>query len=67
MAQDDTTSSWEKRAAAMRGRDLTADEKAAVGEAILQGSVHPGVDARAKKRIIRKAIDSVRPRIGARS
>ena len=48
-------------AAQMRRRDLTKEEKAAIGEEILKGHLQPTLDRRAQKNAIRRAIDSVRP------
>lgn len=61
MTSDDTTRAWERKAAGMKGRALTEDEKAAVGEEILKGKFQPGTDSRAKKRAIRRAVENVKP------
>jgi hypothetical protein len=52
---------WEAQATQMRGRDLTEEEKAAIGEAILQGHLQPALPKRPLKNVLRNAIDSVRP------
>ena len=52
---------WEAEATQMRGRTLTKDEKAAIGEEVLRGHLRPEIAKRARKHAIRRAIDSVRP------
>lgn len=52
---------WEAEAVEMRGRELTKDEKAAIGEEILKGHLQPSLAKRPRKNAIRRAIDSVRP------
>ncbi|BDA83327.1 hypothetical protein Sa4125_08690 [Aureimonas sp. SA4125] len=52
---------WEAEAMQMRGRDLTGEEKAAIGEEILKGNLQPALGKRPRKNAIRRAIDSVRP------
>jgi hypothetical protein len=52
---------WEAEATHMRGRDLTKEEKAAIGEEILKGHLQPTLAKRPRKNAIRRAIDSVRP------
>jgi ribosome maturation protein Sdo1 len=58
---DQMMKQWEDAAAQMRRRDLTKEEKAAIGEEILKGTLQPATDRRAQKNAIRRAIDSVRP------
>ncbi|WP_102959083.1 hypothetical protein [Mangrovicella endophytica] len=52
---------WEREATAMRRRDLTSDEKNALSEEMLKGTLSPETAKRARKNIIRSAIDKVRP------
>lgn len=58
---------FEAEAVSMRGRQLTAEEKAAISEELLRGQLHPGMDKRPRKNAIRRAIDSARPGKSRRS
>ena len=53
---------WETEAATMRRRELTADEKKALSEEMLKGTLKLQMDKRARKNAIRSAIDRVRPK-----
>lgn len=58
---DQMLKDWEREATKMRRRDLTAEEKTAISEEMLKGSLKPDLDKRARKNVIRTAIDNVRP------
>ena len=64
---DETVKQWEAEATQMRGRDLTSEEKAAIGEEVLRGHLKPALAKRPLKNAIRRAIDSVRPGTKARA
>ncbi len=49
----------EAEAAVMKRRDLSQDEKRAIGEEMLKGTLRPDMDRRKRKNIIRTAIGSV--------
>ncbi|WAJ27392.1 hypothetical protein [Antarcticirhabdus aurantiaca] len=51
----------EAEATSMRGRQLTAEEKAAISEELLGGRLRPDMGKRPLKNVLRRAIDSVRP------
>ncbi|WP_062202895.1 hypothetical protein [Aureimonas sp. AU12] len=64
---DGLMNTWEVEASQMRGRPLTKEEKAAIGEEMLKGSLRPDMDKRKRKNAVRNAIDAVRPGKSARA
>ena len=58
---------FQAEAASMRGRQLTAEEKAAISEELLGGRLRPDMGKRPRKNVLRRAIDSVRPGKSRRS
>jgi hypothetical protein len=49
--------SWEAEAKEMKRRDLTEDERQAIGEEMLKGTLKPDMDRRKRKNTIRTAVE----------
>ena len=53
---DEILNDWKAEAKALKRRDLSKDEERALDEAILEGTLKPGMDHRRRKNVIRTAI-----------
>ncbi|KQT60548.1 MULTISPECIES: hypothetical protein [unclassified Aureimonas] len=56
---DELLKGFEAEAVAIKRRELTKDEKTAIGEEMLKGALKPNMDRRKRKNAIRTAVESV--------
>lgn len=63
---DELLKGFEAEAAVIKRRELTKDEKKAVGEEMLKGTLKPDMDRRKRKNAIRTAVESVGKKSTAR-